>query len=81
MKMNALLHGISRVILSHSTVDAEITSGILRWTEYGVTRREKLTDLKNAVFYDVTPCGTYKKILSEELIASMIRVKRISEIK
>jgi hypothetical protein len=33
--------------------------------------------MKNAVFWDVMPCGSCKKRHLEERIASIIRVKRI----
>jgi hypothetical protein len=33
--------------------------------------------MKNVVFWDVTPCGYFKKDLSEERIAPIIRVTRI----
>jgi hypothetical protein len=35
---------------------------------------------KKAVFWDVTPCGSCKNIVSEKRIASIIRVDRISEL-
>jgi hypothetical protein len=35
---------------------------------------------KNGVFWDVTPCGSCKTDVSEELIASFIRVTRIGEL-
>jgi hypothetical protein len=35
---------------------------------------------KNAVFWDVTPCGSCKNRRFEERIASTIRVKRITEL-
>jgi hypothetical protein len=34
--------------------------------------------MKNGVFWDVTPCGSYKN--SEELSVSIIRVTRIGEL-
>jgi hypothetical protein len=37
--------------------------------------------MKNGVFWDVTPCGSYKNRLSEELGASFIRVTRIGELR
>jgi hypothetical protein len=36
--------------------------------------------MRNAVFWDVTPCGSCKDRVSEERIASIIRVKGISEL-
>jgi hypothetical protein len=36
--------------------------------------------MKNAVFWDVTPCGSCKKRRKERCIASIIRVERISEL-
>jgi hypothetical protein len=36
--------------------------------------------MKNAVFCDVTPCGSYKNRVSEELSASIIRLRRIGEV-
>jgi hypothetical protein len=36
--------------------------------------------LKNGVFGDVTPCGSCKNHVSEELSASFIRVTRICEL-
>jgi hypothetical protein len=36
--------------------------------------------MKNGVFWDVTQCGCWKNRISEELIASIIRVTRISEL-
>jgi hypothetical protein len=36
--------------------------------------------MKNSVFWDVMPCGSYKNQVSEELIASSIRVTRIGEL-
>jgi hypothetical protein len=35
--------------------------------------------MKNAIFWDVTPCGACKNDVSEENIASIIRVTRICE--
>jgi hypothetical protein len=35
--------------------------------------------MKNGVFWDVTPCGSYRTDVSEELSAFIIRVTRISE--
>jgi hypothetical protein len=34
--------------------------------------------MKNAVFWDVTPCGSCKNLVSADNIASIIRVERIS---
>jgi hypothetical protein len=36
--------------------------------------------MKNAVFLDVTPCGSCRNERLEEHIASIIKVKRISEL-
>jgi hypothetical protein len=36
--------------------------------------------MKNGVFWDVTPCGSCKNDVSEELSASIIRVTRIGEL-
>jgi hypothetical protein len=36
--------------------------------------------MTNAVFWDVTPCGFLRTDVSEERIASIIRVERISEL-
>jgi hypothetical protein len=36
--------------------------------------------MKNAVFWDVTPCGSCKNDVSEELSASIIMVTRIGEL-
>jgi hypothetical protein len=36
--------------------------------------------LKNGVFWDVTPCGSCKNGVSEELSSSFIRVTRIGEL-
>jgi hypothetical protein len=36
--------------------------------------------MKNGVFWDVTPCGSVKTDVSEELSASFIRVTRIGEL-
>jgi hypothetical protein len=36
--------------------------------------------MKNALFWDVTPCGFCKNIISEERNASVIRVTRIGEL-
>jgi hypothetical protein len=36
--------------------------------------------MKNAVFWDVTPCGSCKTDVSEKLSASFIRVTRIGEL-
>jgi hypothetical protein len=36
--------------------------------------------MKNGVFWDVTPCGSCKNRVSEELSASFIRVTRIVEL-
>jgi hypothetical protein len=36
--------------------------------------------MKNAVFWDVTPCGLVGTDVAEEHMASIIRVKRISEL-
>jgi hypothetical protein len=36
--------------------------------------------MKNAVFSDVTPCALLRTDVSEERIASIIRVERISEL-
>jgi hypothetical protein len=36
--------------------------------------------MKNAVFWDETPCDSYKNGVLDERIVSIIRVKRISEL-
>jgi hypothetical protein len=36
--------------------------------------------MKNAVFWDVTPCGCCKNRRSEELSASFMKVTRIGEL-
>jgi hypothetical protein len=36
--------------------------------------------MKNGVFWDVTPCGSVRTDVSEELSASIIRVTRIGEL-
>jgi hypothetical protein len=36
--------------------------------------------MKNAVFWDVVPCGSCRNDVSGEIIASIMRVKRISEL-
>jgi hypothetical protein len=36
--------------------------------------------MKNAVFWDVTPCGSCKNDFSEETSVSIIRVTRIGEL-
>jgi hypothetical protein len=36
--------------------------------------------MKNGVFFDVTPCGSYKNRVSEEHSATIIRVIRIGEL-
>jgi hypothetical protein len=36
--------------------------------------------MKNAVFWDVTPCGSCKNRVLDEHIASSIRVTRIGEL-
>jgi hypothetical protein len=36
--------------------------------------------MKNGVFWDVTPCGSLRTDVSEELSASFIRVTRIGEL-
>jgi hypothetical protein len=36
--------------------------------------------MKNAVFWDFTPCGFVRTDISEELSASIIRVTRIGEL-
>jgi hypothetical protein len=36
---------------------------------------------KNGVFWDVTPCGFVRTDVSEELIASFIRVTKIGELR
>jgi hypothetical protein len=43
-------------------------------------RFRKLKQLKNSVFWGVTPCGSCKNDVSEELSASIIRVTRICEL-
>jgi hypothetical protein len=37
--------------------------------------------MKNAAFWDVTPCGSCMKDVCEESFASIIRVKRILELR
>jgi hypothetical protein len=37
-------------------------------------------NMKNGVFWDVTPCGSVRTDVSEELSASFIRVIRIGEL-
>jgi hypothetical protein len=37
-----------------------------------------LVTTKNGIFWDVMPCGCCKNCISEELVASIIRVERIS---
>jgi hypothetical protein len=39
-----------------------------------------LRPMKNGVFWDVTPCGSYKNDVSEGLSASFISVTRIGEL-
>jgi hypothetical protein len=39
-----------------------------------------IKSLKIVVFWDVTPCGSWKIDVSEERIASIIRVERIGEL-
>jgi hypothetical protein len=41
---------------------------------------EWLITLENAVFRDVTPCASSRTDVSEEDIASIIRVERINEL-
>jgi hypothetical protein len=36
--------------------------------------------MKNGVFWDATPCGSFKKGCFEELSASFIRVRRVGEL-
>jgi hypothetical protein len=36
--------------------------------------------MKNAVFWDVRPCVSVRTDVSEEIIASVIRVKRLDEL-
>jgi hypothetical protein len=36
--------------------------------------------MKNAVFWDVMPCGSYRNHVSEELSPSIIRMTRIGEL-
>jgi hypothetical protein len=36
--------------------------------------------MKNAIFWDVTPCGTVRTNISKECIVSIITVTRISEL-
>jgi hypothetical protein len=36
--------------------------------------------MKNAIFWDVTPCGSWKNRRFEELFASIIRAEGISEL-
>jgi hypothetical protein len=36
--------------------------------------------MKNAVFWDVSPCGSVSADVSEQRVASMIRVERIGEL-
>jgi hypothetical protein len=36
--------------------------------------------MKNAVFWDATPCGSCRRDVSEECIDSITRVRRISEL-
>jgi hypothetical protein len=40
----------------------------------------KAITMKNGVLWDVTPCGFVRKAVSEELSASIIRLKRIGEL-
>jgi hypothetical protein len=36
--------------------------------------------MKNAIFWDVTPCGLVRTVVLEELSASIIKVTRIGEL-
>jgi hypothetical protein len=53
---------------------------------FGFRRCEKVTgfqsnlNAKNGVFWDVTPCGSVRTDVSEELRASIIRMARIGEL-
>jgi hypothetical protein len=41
---------------------------------------KRINVMKNGVFWDVTPCGSCKTDVSEELSASFIKVTRIGEL-
>jgi hypothetical protein len=45
-----------------------------------IRKKQSASILKNAVFWDVTPCGFVRTDVSEERIASIMREKRIGEI-
>jgi hypothetical protein len=36
--------------------------------------------MKNAVFWDIMPCGSVTSYVSEDLVASIIRMTRIGEL-
>jgi hypothetical protein len=52
------------------------------WKILGYVRFEVFTAMttKNGVFWDVTPCGSCKNRVSQELRASFIRVTRVGEV-
>jgi hypothetical protein len=51
-------------------------------SKFSLVRFEVFTavTMKNDVFWDVTPCGSCKNRVSEELGASFIKVTRIGEL-
>jgi hypothetical protein len=50
------------------------------WNPITLRNLEDGGDMKNDVFWDVTPCGLVRTDLSEELSASFIRVTRIGQL-
>jgi hypothetical protein len=77
---------MSEMLCSFRKFHVEVTShcelNISHKQKFQVVRFEVFTvvTMKNAVFYDVTPCGCLRTDVSEELRASIIRVKRIGEL-
>jgi hypothetical protein len=59
-------------------MEHELVPGSVQY--YLIVRFESYRNLKNAVFWYITPCGSFKDQSFEEHITSVIRVTRIGEL-
>jgi hypothetical protein len=76
--LNIYLHCGSYVTVENPVFrDVTPCSLLVSITPYGVKFEKKV---KNAVLWDVTPCGFVRIDVSEEHIASLIRVTTIGEL-
>jgi hypothetical protein len=69
------------MILSSGHIGYTVEKNVGTDSKRGSTRSRSIQrTMKNGVFWDVTPCGSLRTDVSEELSASFIRVTRIGEL-